>query len=535
VGLNQPIIAAAKVTGSIVPGLEIGVLDALVGGAWQDSFLGVTDPGQIYRMESTPNRNLFGLRWNQPLTFGPVDALPEFPQVPENYFVGVVRKQFSHNSTVGAIVTAATPLTSGCSQDTTEGNTVAIPTAGCLAKGGNAAAIDWNLRSKTADWQFYGQIDASQEVGGPHSTTLYDATVLSPGDVGYGTYFTAGKLGGEPYRFDISYEYESPKLDLNALGYLRTQNQQAVSLNPRIFKTELGPLHNFGLRLHAGPRWSADGRGIYRGGNYSINSDAILPGYHYFGCEVGRDEQGYEIREIQYSGVPLQKRPTYYFNCWGQTDKNRPLSLNAWAVAGFHPRGGPTPAQWGYAGGGTLVWRPQARLETQLGFTTDSSPYASHWVETSPSNPNLQLFGDIDAKTLSWTFRQLLVLTPRLTFQVYAQLFAAYGKYGPFYQASSTGAPIQFSDLSPADPLAFDPTLAAGAWPSFHTSALNVNVVLRWEYRLGSTLFLVYSRSQSEMPYALNQPSPNTVWPGALLPGPATDTFLIKWAYWWSR
>jgi hypothetical protein len=535
IGLNQPIIGAAKMTGSIVPGLEVGLLDAVVGGAYQSAFAGVTDPGQIYSMESTPNRSLFGLRWNQPLTFGPVDALPETSPVPENYFVGVVRKQFFNNSTVGAIVTAATPLTSACSQDTTEGNTVNYPTAGCLAKGGNAAAVDWNLRSKTADWQFYGQIDASQEVGGPHSTTLYDGTVLSPGDTGVGTYFTAGKLGGEPFRFDVTYEYESPKLDLNALGYLRTQNYQGVALNPRLFETEAGPLHNFGLRLHVNPHWSTDGRWIYRGGNYSLNSDAILPGYHYFGCELGRDEPGFEIREIQYTGVPLEKRATYYFNCWGQTDRNRALSLNAWATAGFHPRGGPTPAQWGYGSGGTLVWRPQARLETQLIFYVDSSPLASHWVESSPNNPNAFLFGDVDAHTLSWTLRQLLVITPRLTLQVYAQLFAAYGSYGPFYSAASNGAPIHFSDLTPVDPLAFDPTLVPSAWPSFHTSALNVNVVLRWEYRLGSTLFLVYSRSQSEMPYALNQPAPANVWPDALLPGPATDTFLIKWAYWWSR
>jgi hypothetical protein len=41
--------------------------------------------------------------------------------------------------------------------------------------------------------------------------------------------------------------------------------------------------------------------------------------------------------------------------------------------------------------------------------------------------------------------------------------------------------------------------------PDFQEGVLNVNVVLRWEYRLGSTLFLA----------------------------PASDVFLVKLSYWW--
>ena len=32
--------------------------------------------------------------------------------------------------------------------------------------------------------------------------------------------------------------------------------------------------------------------------------------------------------------------------------------------------------------------------------------------------------------------------------------------------------------------------------PDFQDAALNVNVVFRWEYRLGSTIYFVYSHSQ---------------------------------------
>ncbi|HSN92219.1 MAG TPA: hypothetical protein VLS93_13395, partial [Anaeromyxobacteraceae bacterium] len=67
--------------------------------------------------------------------------------------------------------------------------------------------------------------------------------------------------------------------------------------------------------------------------------------------------------------------------------------------------------------------------------------------------------------------------------------------------------------------------------PGSHDTVLNVNAVVRWEYRLGSTLFLVYTRSQSELPAA--GPAPAGVAPSGLFQGPLTDTFLVKWSYWW--
>ena len=112
-----------------------------------------------------------------------------------------------------------------------------------------------------------------------------------------------------------------------------------------------------------------------------------------------------------------------------------------------------------------------------------------------------------------------------MTLQGYAQLFTAFGHYGPFYTASSTGAPIRQAELVPTQP---------NENPDFHTAELNVNVVLRWEYRPGSTLFVVYTRAQSESPVATGQSPALTLWPGRLLQGPANDAFLVKWSYWWS-
>ena len=58
--------------------------------------------------------------------------------------------------------------------------------------------------------------------------------------------------------------------------------------------------------------------------------------------------------------------------------------------------------------------------------------------------------------------------------------------------------------------------------------------VLRWEYRLGSTLYVVYSRSQNELGVFSDQAPTTALWPLRLGPGPTTDTFMLKWSWWFS-
>jgi hypothetical protein len=114
--------------------------------------------------------------------------------------------------------------------------------------------------------------------------------------------------------------------------------------------------------------------------------------------------------------------------------------------------------------------------------------------------------------------------------QTYAQLFLASGHYSDLGQVvvSKAGLPISLSYLAAN---AGAPTSATHA-ADFEEAALNVNVVLRWEYHLGSTLFLVYSRSQ--IPNVELMTNDATLRPSAVLRGSAVDVFLVKLSYWWA-
>ena len=59
-----------------------------------------------------------------------------------------------------------------------------------------------------------------------------------------------------------------------------------------------------------------------------------------------------------------------------------------------------------------------------------------------------------------------------------------------------------------------------------------MNVVFRWEYRLGSTIYLVYTRSQ--LPDVASFTTPATLSLSALGHGAVSDVIMLKFSYWWA-
>jgi len=162
----------------------------------------------------------------------------------------------------------------------------------------------------------------------------------------------------------------------------------------------------------------------------------------------------------------------------------------------------------------------------QLTYTRGEPRFAPSATVDMPSG---DLFGDLTAKSAGGTLRASYAFTPTLTLQTYAQLFLASGHYENLKPVAPDNGRVSLSRISMAPLSAATLTNPA----DFEDAALNVNVVLRWEYHLGSTLFLVYSRSQ--IPNVSLLPTDvATLRPSAVLRGSAVDVFLIKLSYWWA-
>jgi hypothetical protein len=575
IGLDTPILAAAKVTGSGWKGLDVGILDAVVMGASDPGKKDVaylddpdSDDAYLHQVEGNPDKRLqFHLQ--QPLHIGLNSALPREPPVSRNYFAAVARQTFLGNSSVGLTLTSVNPLNPRCTQADIDRQTALlaqqplwiqvnsadpIQIQDCQAYGGNTAGVDWNLRSRTGEWVAMGTVVGSRRIGGLADDVLNDGTVMHPGDLGAGGYLIAGKVGGEGIRAYVNARYSTPKMDVNAIGYQQSQNQQAYGGNLRYYRSrDIGSLHELQLNLYANSFWTTDGRwtarGNYAGGEFSV----VLPGYQQIGFNVNLEVPRYDVREVIQYGVPFERVGDMAWAVFGSTDPNRPLVLSGYVYGARQFAQSLGKPQWAWGTELTLFVRPAPWSETQLIGHYDDNPQGQRWVDclgtlegscrqAGNDDPfrNKFLFARQDPQILSLTLRQTFVFTPRLTLQIYAQFFTAGSHYHDFSQTfAAAGQRIQLSQLQPL------PGLPAGEDnPDFHDAAFNANVVLRWEYRLGSTLFLVYSRSQTVLGLSqtidhttgeiTKQQQPTSgLTPVRLGPGPTVDTFQVKWSYFW--
>ncbi|HEY1586670.1 MAG TPA: hypothetical protein VGH63_13340, partial [Polyangia bacterium] len=108
------------------------------------------------------------------------------------------------------------------------------------------------------------------------------------------------------------------------------------------------------------------------------------------------------------------------------------------------------------------------------------------------------------------------------TLQAYAQLFIDGGHYGQTYSAigHGKGTRLPFSAFTASGRPSYEA-------PDFRDGAINLNVVLRWEFQPGSTILGVYTHAQTQTDYDPNEgigrPS-FTRFGGAA----GTDLFLVK-------
>jgi hypothetical protein len=94
------------------------------------------------------------------------------------------------------------------------------------------------------------------------------------------------------------------------------------------------------------------------------------------------------------------------------------------------------------------------------------------------------IFARVDRATYSTQFRVNYTFKPDMTVDVYAEPFAASGAYGPTQELVAARS----SALRPFD---------VPGIRDFNTTSFRSNVVLRWEWKPGSTLFVVWQQNRA--------------------------------------
>jgi len=132
-------------------------------------------------------------------------------------------------------------------------------------------------------------------------------------------------------------------------------------------------------------------------------------------------------------------------------------------------------------------------------------------------------FAHLDQTTIGVTFRLDYTATPTLTLQIYANPFVSKGTYSNVREVVNARAD-KYADR-------FAPYALGGDAGGFDVREFNSNTVLRWEYRPGSSLYLVWSQGRQDfVPGSVLPPLSEDV--DQLFKAHPANTFLVKAVHW---
>lgn len=208
-----------------------------------------------------------------------------------------------------------------------------------------------------------------------------------------------------------------------------------------------------------------------------------------------------------------------------------------------------TPATASYVGEVGFFAKVQAasNLEISASPSIEISENDAQYIDQVEDDQGSLRFlvGRIRQASTSLTLRMSWTFSPRLSFQAYAQPFLASGKYAHYKEvtdASAHAPSARYSVLQPGEySVMNDDTILVdrngdGASeysfekPDFGVRELRSTLVLRWEYRPGSSVFAIWSHGQSSSDYDGNYRFGRGL--SRLGEAEAEDIVMVKANYW---
>jgi hypothetical protein len=162
------------------------------------------------------------------------------------------------------------------------------------------------------------------------------------------------------------------------------------------------------------------------------------------------------------------------------------------------------------------------------------------WVQRVEARQSHYVFGHMDQKTLGLTGRMDLTFLPDLTLQLYAQPFVSAGKYTDFKQVADPRARSYQDRFDPVEAtlvngeyqadLTGDGVVKRFRNPDFNVRQFRSTAVLRWEYRPGSLLYLVWSQGRNHFTQDPRFQIGESL--GDLFRQDAENVLMLKVSYW---
>jgi hypothetical protein len=486
------ILGAGKLTGRLAGGLRMGLLEAVT--AKTTGVNGVT-------IEPATNYSILRLQ--------------------QDYRGG--------NGTVGAMLTAVNRSLDAFS-------------APYLHRSAYVGAVDFRHRFLNKTYEISGSLDWSHVAGSAQAiaATQQDAVhYYQRPDAGLPLDTTRtflngsaqellfGKVAGAHLNFQTSYQRRSAGFEINDLGYLQRAGQQN-------WETWVGLFDRHVRKLYQSFQWNWNWIQMFTTGGLpterAVNTNVHVTMRNSWGVNFGSTwgQLGTTYCDACARGGPAVRQDPY-LNGWVYIGGDDRKKVVPYVSVSFFRGGAGHKEQVDVAP--ELDLKVNTRATGSLAFDWSRNIVDYQWYGNyTTAGPTHYTFAHLSQRTVGVTARFDYIITRDITLQVYAQPFVSKGTFSDVRELSATPRAARYDDRYQP----YADTSVTNHPGGFNYKQFRSNVVFRWEYRPGSTLFLVWTQGRQGSVGEEGTSSFSGDFRDLLRLRP-DNTFLVKVAYWLNR
>ncbi len=459
--------------------------------------------------------------------------------------VGRVLQEFGPlGSTAGLLVV-------GLHRDVANGE----PLADLLSRNAAAIAGDTRLRFKGGQYELRAAGGASFVNGAPaalerlqRSSSHYAQRPdkmyarLDPNATSYnGLSFQANfeRTGGRHWLWNVSTKVDSPDFETNDIATLTGADGIMPTWNLRYRETRPGRIfRSYSFQVSNTNEWNWGGDRQTNRWNQNVS----VTWSNFWTTSVGLSENRPVPSATLTRGGPLMVQA----GNWSASLSlgNRSTSETRWS--GNYNFGNTADGGWHHRISTAFSFRPGPRWQLSIApfyeRLLDPQQYVTTLADGRPATyGNRYVFAVIERSTFSSEYRLGFTLKPDMNLDVYAEPFAASGRYDGYGELARPGAGDRITyGVTPGTSLTLldDGSRLVGEGEAsfslrnrdFNVRSFRSNVVLRWEWRPGSTLYVVWQQDRSATDPIGNRVGIDDMFRSATAPG--SNYFIVKTSFW---
>jgi Domain of unknown function (DUF5916) len=356
---------------------------------------------------------------------------------------------------------------------------------------------------------------------------------------GFGGKLRIGKGSKGLWRYSTGASWFSPGLELNDLGYMKYSDEiKQENVVTYFVNKPVSIFRTYNITLEQFNSWSFNNTWLGSGAHLSFTSE--FRNQWGFRTNLIYKSQAFDTKLLR--GGSEMMVPYTIFSFGGfSTDYSK--NISAGIDYGYEYRGNNSSISYNL--GPSINIRVFSKLKIGVTANYEDNHDCLQYVGTrSYLSEKRYLLGTIDQKTIGLTFRVDLNLTPEFSVQYYGSPFISRGNYSEFKYVVNPEAksyedrfvvinnPQLTSNgygLDENNDLVIDYSIGN---PDFNFHQFRSNIVAKWEYRLGSFIYLVWSSERTES-NNLSKASVGDSFQQLYKVSPK-NIFLVKLNYWFS-